>query len=143
MINECEAVGGMRTGNWNRSARRKPAPEPPCPHIPRGLAWNGTATAEKRNHRSCGTPLSPFSLHYSLLMLPLLSVSGSTVLLLDLHHFLSFLILYTVGRTSSTGDQPVARPLPTHRINTNRHPCLKWNSNPRSQLLSDRRQFMT
>jgi hypothetical protein len=29
--------------------------------------------------------------------------------------FFSFLILYTVGRTPRTGDQPVARPLPTHR----------------------------
>jgi hypothetical protein len=26
-----------------------------------------------------------------------------------------FLNLYTVGRTTWTGDQPVARPLPTHR----------------------------
>jgi hypothetical protein len=32
--------------------------------------------------------------------------------------FLSFLILYTVGRTPWTGDQPVARSLPTH---TERH----------------------
>jgi hypothetical protein len=29
--------------------------------------------------------------------------------------FFSFLILYTAGRTPRTGDQPVARPLPTHR----------------------------
>jgi hypothetical protein len=29
--------------------------------------------------------------------------------------FFSFLILYTVRRTPWTGDQPVARPLPTHR----------------------------
>jgi hypothetical protein len=28
--------------------------------------------------------------------------------------FFRFLILYTVGRTFWTGDQPVARPLPTH-----------------------------
>jgi hypothetical protein len=35
--------------------------------------------------------------------------------LLDLGRFCSFLILYTVGRTPWTGDQPVARPLPTHR----------------------------
>jgi hypothetical protein len=35
--------------------------------------------------------------------------------LLDLGHFFSFLILYTVGRTPWTGDQPTARPLPTHR----------------------------
>jgi hypothetical protein len=34
--------------------------------------------------------------------------------LLDLGHFFSFLILYTVGRASWTEDQPV-RPLPTHR----------------------------
>jgi hypothetical protein len=29
--------------------------------------------------------------------------------------FFSFLILYTVGRTPWTGDQPVERPLPIHR----------------------------
>jgi hypothetical protein len=40
---------------------------------------------------------------------------------MTLQHFVvpcplfSFLIFYTVGRTPSTGDQPVARPLPTHR----------------------------
>jgi hypothetical protein len=37
--------------------------------------------------------------------------------LLGLGRFFSFLILYTVGRTPWTGDQPFARPLPTHRIN--------------------------
>jgi hypothetical protein len=30
---------------------------------------------------------------------------------------LQFLNLFTVGRTPWTGDQPVARPLPTHRTN--------------------------
>jgi hypothetical protein len=34
--------------------------------------------------------------------------------LLDLGCFISFFILYTVGRTSWTGDQPVSRPLSTH-----------------------------
>jgi hypothetical protein len=43
------------------------------------------------------------------------SVCGYTVLLLDLCRFFSFLILHTVGRTPCTGDQPVARPPPTHR----------------------------
>jgi hypothetical protein len=37
--------------------------------------------------------------------------------LLGLGCFFSFLILYTVGRTPWTEDQPVARPLPTHRTN--------------------------
>jgi hypothetical protein len=31
--------------------------------------------------------------------------------------FFCYVILYTVGRTLCTSDQPVARPLPTHRIN--------------------------
>jgi hypothetical protein len=39
----------------------------------------------------------------------------SIVILLGLGLFFSFLILYTIGRTPWTGDQPVARPLPTHR----------------------------
>jgi hypothetical protein len=38
---------------------------------------------------------------------------------LNLNRFFSFLILYTVGRTPWTGDQPVASPLPTHNTNTN------------------------
>jgi hypothetical protein len=29
-----------------------------------------------------------------------------------------------------------------HRINAHWYPCLKWDSNPRSQCLSERRQFM-
>jgi hypothetical protein len=33
---------------------------------------------------------------------------------LDLGRFFSFLILYTVGRTPWTEDQPVAVPLPSH-----------------------------
>jgi hypothetical protein len=43
-----------------------------------------------------------------------ISIYGSTALV-DLGHFFSCLILYTVGRTPWTGDQPVTRPLPTHR----------------------------
>jgi hypothetical protein len=43
------------------------------------------------------------------------------IIIMALHPFVgpwplfSFLILYAVGRTPSTGDQPVARPLPTQR----------------------------
>jgi hypothetical protein len=55
--------------------------------------------------------------------------------------FFSFFILYTVGKTPSTGDQPVAKPLPAQsRINAQRHPCLEWDSNPRSQCSSRRRR---
>jgi hypothetical protein len=38
--------------------------------------------------------------------------------LLALGRVFSFLVLYTVGRTPWAGDQPFARPLPTHN-NTN------------------------
>jgi hypothetical protein len=67
--------------------------------------------------------------------------------LLDLGCFFSFLIFYTVGRTPWTGDQPVARPLPTHRTTQTQNKCtqtsmFEWDSNPRSQLSSERRQFM-
>jgi hypothetical protein len=40
MIDECEAVSGMRIGRGNRSTRIKPAPAPLCPpQIPRDLTW--------------------------------------------------------------------------------------------------------
>jgi hypothetical protein len=39
----------------------------------------------------------------------------STILLLDLNRFFSFLILYAIGKTPCTGDKPVTRSLPTHR----------------------------
>jgi hypothetical protein len=49
----------------------------------------------------------------------------------------------TVGRTHWTGDQPVAKPLPTqdntNRIIAHRHPCIEWDWNPRSHCSSERR----
>jgi hypothetical protein len=59
-----------------------------------------------------------------------LSSCWSTVILLDLGHFFSFLILYTVGTTPWTGDQPVARHLPTYRTtqtqNKRKQTPLPW-----------------
>jgi hypothetical protein len=42
------------------------------------------------------------------------TIDGPTVLLLDIDRFLSFVIVHTVGKTPWAGDQPDARPLPTH-----------------------------
>jgi hypothetical protein len=43
-------------------------------------------------------------------------INGSKAqFLLSLGRFFSFLILYTVYMTPWMGDQPVTRPLPTHR----------------------------
>jgi hypothetical protein len=39
------------------------------------------------------------------------------------------------------GDQPIERPLPI-LDNSNRYPALEWDSSPRSQCLSERRQVM-
>jgi hypothetical protein len=44
--------------------------------------------------------------------------------LVDLGRFSRFLDLYAVDRTPWKGDQPIARPLPKHRINAHRHPCF-------------------
>jgi hypothetical protein len=77
-----------------------------------------------------------------------ISLWGSTVLCWTLVAFSVSWSFYTVGWTPWTGDQPVARPLPAHtrqhkhRINAHRHLWLKWDSNPRLQCLSGRRQFM-
>jgi hypothetical protein len=53
---------------------------------------------------------------------------------LDLGRFFSILIIYTVGRTPWTVDQPVARPLPALRTTQiqnkgTQHPCLERDSN--------------
>jgi hypothetical protein len=63
--------------------------------------------------------------------------------------FFSFVIFsYTFGRTLWKSDQPVSRPLPAHRTtqtqykSTQKHRCLEWDSNPRSQRSSERRQLM-
>jgi hypothetical protein len=66
---------------------------------------------------------------------------------MDPGRFFSFLILYTGGRTPWTGDRPVARRyLHTeqhkHNINAQRNQCLEWDSNPRSQCSSRRKQFI-
>jgi hypothetical protein len=55
------------------------------------------------------------SVYLSVCLSVRLSIYGSTPLV-DLDCFFSFLSLYIVGRIPWTGDQPVARPLPTHRI---------------------------
>jgi hypothetical protein len=48
--------------------------------------------------------------------------------LLDLGRFFNFLILYTVGRTPWTGDQPVTRPLATHRT------TQTWNKSTQTSM---------
>jgi hypothetical protein len=59
-----------------------------------------------------------------------MSIYGSTVLLLGFRRYLSFLILYAVYRTSWTGDQPVAIPLPilrrTRALNKRLQTSMPW-----------------
>jgi hypothetical protein len=58
--------------------------------------------------------------------------------LLDHCRYFSFLILYAVGRTPWTGGSArrkaatCTQDSTKHRLKTRRHPCLKWDSNPRS-----------
>jgi hypothetical protein len=58
------------------------------------------------------------AIYLSVYLPTYLSIYGSTVLFIDLGRFFSFLILHTVGRTPWTGNQPVARPPPTQRTQT-------------------------
>jgi hypothetical protein len=70
-------------------------------------------------------------------------ISGFTDLCWALAHFIfQFRNPVHSQQNSFDGDQPVARPLPTRRINAHRHPCVEWDSNPRSQRSSWRREFM-
>jgi hypothetical protein len=71
------------------------------------------------SHHSSSLHVSAVEGHHQVL-----SVYGSTALV-DLWSLFQFINLYTVGRTPWRGDQPVARTLPTHRINAHRHPCLE------------------
>jgi hypothetical protein len=50
-----------------------------------------------------------------------------------------FLNPYTAGVNPWTGDQPVARPLHTHRINAHRQPYLEWDSKPWSKRSNEQR----
>jgi hypothetical protein len=59
--------------------------------------------------------------------------------------FVSFQFLNpkTIGRTPWAGVSPSqGRHLHKHRINADKHLCLEWDSNPRSQCSSEPRQFM-
>jgi hypothetical protein len=81
------------------------------------------------------SPIIYYFIHSSMALQPFV---GPWPLLQYRNHF------YTDGRTPWTSDQP----LPTHRTSqtrnkrTHRHTCLEWDSNPRSQRSSERRQFM-
>jgi hypothetical protein len=95
-------------------------PRPLCPweSVPRNQ-WMGRwvgLRASLNGEKFFFAPIGNQILIYWLIPLqPSHYIYGSRVLLLDLDRFFSFLILYTVGRTPWTGDQPVARPLPPHR----------------------------
>jgi hypothetical protein len=78
------------------------------------------------------------SIYLSIHLSIYLSIYGCTVLLLDLGRFSSFFI-YTqsagllASRHIHTGQ---------HKNRINAHPCLEWDSNPRSQSSSERRQYI-
>jgi hypothetical protein len=84
---------------------------------------------------------------YNLYSSPDIIIYGSAFLLLGIgRSFLSFLILYTVGllrpAISPSRDRCLHAEQHKHRINAHRHPCLEWDSEPKSQFSSERRQFM-
>jgi hypothetical protein len=72
---------------------------------------------------------------------------NSCTALVDLGRFFRFLIdTQSVGllgrRISLSQGHYLHTGQHKHRINGHRYPCLEWDSKPRSQYLSGRRQFM-
>jgi hypothetical protein len=106
-------IGGM-IGRGNRSTRRKPAPIPLCPqqtpHACPDANPGRRGGKPATNRLSIGHPWNA------------------------LFHF-SFLILRQSVGLLGWGISPSQfRYLYKHRINTGKHPCLDWDSNPRYRV---------
>jgi hypothetical protein len=112
-----------------------PGKNPQC-----SLAW-WTSSVEVKNMRSY------MSTHWNVFMTYLIEHRDSfamTIFHSSIRGFATLLQFrnpfYTVGRTSWTGNEPVARPLPTH--GTTQIHAVEWYLNYRSQRSSERKQFM-
>jgi hypothetical protein len=91
--------------------------------------------------------ISPTALYSLIIPSSTLSLYGSTALCCALAAFsVSWSFAQSVRLPRRGISPPQGRYLHTwqhkHRINANRHSCLKWDWNPRSKCLSERRQFM-
>jgi hypothetical protein len=79
------------------------------------------------------------SLFHCFLLFPLWSLQHPW----NAYFHFSFLILrQSVGLLGRGLSPSQDRYLHKHRINADRYSCFEWDSNPRSQLSSERRQFM-
>jgi hypothetical protein len=122
--------------------------EPPSPYC--HVTWTKEQFPEDKETVSWSSIATAIcylcALYLSIYLCVCLSFYGS-IALVDLGRLFTFLI-YTqsielLGRGISP---PQGRYLHTeehkHRINAHRHPCLEFDSNPRSQRSSGRRRFM-
>jgi hypothetical protein len=91
------------------------------PHAARTRTWVAAVGCQRLTAWATARPCLPVTfLRYHSSHLPFIIPRHTIYLwlyrpLLDINRFFSSLILYTVCTTPWTGDQPVARPLPTHR----------------------------
>jgi hypothetical protein len=100
--------------------------------------WRGMKTAELFIMQFCQS---------SCRILPFLSVYGSTALV-EFGRFFSFLIYTQSAGLLGRGISPsqghcLHTEQHKRRINEHRHPCLEWDSNPRSQCSRRRRWLVT
>jgi hypothetical protein len=103
-----------------------------------------TQTQNKRTHRH---PYLEWSNYLSIYLSISLSIYGSTALCWTLAVFsFSWFFTQSVGLLGRGISPSHGCYLHTeqHKHNkcTHRHPCLEWDSKPRSQLSSERRQFI-
>jgi hypothetical protein len=75
------------------------------------------------------------------ILMAIQSFVGPWPLLQSLYLFAQSVGLLVQGISPSQG-RYLHRGQHKHRINAHRHPCLKWDSNPRSQCSSGKRGFM-
>jgi hypothetical protein len=87
----------------------------PPTYIPTYLKHNRSMKVAVQGPDYYGPTLVNSSLYLPIYLSIYLFMALQSLWTLDAFQFLN---LYTVGRTPWTGDQPVARPLPTHRTQT-------------------------
>jgi hypothetical protein len=103
---------------------------PKASHLGWGVCFSSIAR-DRHHNRFLPHPFQ-FIIHQSTYHSSFLIFSWMVVQPLWTLASLQFRDLFTDGMTPWTGDQPVARPLPEHRINAYRHPCLEWDSSARA-----------
>jgi hypothetical protein len=138
LVSTTEELLGRKSsgsGQENRDYGRRDPPRWPCDTLYRQKL---TLTSPTIGGRSVSIVRSRNKATELLLLLLLLWLYSP---LFGLCCSFSSLILYTVGRTPWSGDQPVVRPLPTHKATQTQTSTLRVGFEPTTRVWAGRKQF--